>query len=315
MKYSTLRNPNLAGWAAALLMVLIGSGWQLATRAGARSQLAPVDLALLRDAIPALLLAPVWWRCGLLPPTASRARVALIVIGAGLPFGLLAMAGAHFAPVAHMGVLLPGASPLLVTLAAWGWLGSRPRRMQVAGLCLLGAGLAAVSLPSWASAQGSGWVGDLLFLAAALLWAVYTLALRESGLGPWQSAALVSAWSALAVIPLWTLAFASGMSLMPVAATGAILTQVVWQGLVAGVAGLAVFGFAVKQIGAAATSSVGALVPAVVAAGGWLLLNEAIEPTGWVGVLAVVGGVALATRSASPPTTAPMPLQSPRTAR
>ncbi|MEO5671000.1 MAG: hypothetical protein ABIR26_09955, partial [Ramlibacter sp.] len=62
MNIDRLGKPALRGWAAALLMVLIGAGWQLATRAGARAALAPVDLALLRYAIPALLLAPVWWR-------------------------------------------------------------------------------------------------------------------------------------------------------------------------------------------------------------------------------------------------------------
>lgn len=297
MNFDDMRKSAAPGWGAALLMVLIGAGWQLATRAGARAGLAPVDLALLRYVIPALLLAPVWLRSGLLPAHVGRRRLALIIAGAGLPFGLLAMAGASLAPVAHMGALLPGASPILVMLLARLWWGTRPGRAQVAGLCLVGIGLALVTLGSWSGTEGTGWLGDLLFIGAATLWALYTLALRNAGLSPWQSAALVSIWSALGVAPLWCLAFAGGMSLIPSASAAQLLAQAAWQGLVAGVAGLAVFGFAVKRIGPAASSSVGALVPALVAVGGWVLLGEALDAPAWLGVLAVVAGVWLASRA------------------
>jgi drug/metabolite transporter (DMT)-like permease len=286
----------LLGWAAALATVLIGSGWQLATRSGVRASLAPVDLALLRYLIPALILAPVWWRTGLLPAQVGRRKLVLIVAGAGLPFGLLVMAGASLAPVAHMGALLPGTSPMLVALLAWFWLGTRPGRGQVMGFCLLGCGLMLITWRAWSGAQGLSWLGDLLFVAAGALWALYSLALRGSSLSPWQSAAVISAWSALGVVPLWCFALVTGRSLLPAASIDQLLTQAVWQGVVAGVVGLAVFGLAVKHVGAATASSVGALVPAVVALGGWILLGEALDLAGWIGVLAVVAGVWWATR-------------------
>lgn len=287
---------RLIGWSAAVLVVLIGAGWQLATRAGARAALAPVDLALLRYLIPAILLVPVWWRVGLLPAGLARGRLALIVAGAGLPFGLLAIGGASLAPAAHMGALMPGASPLLITGLAWCWLGSRPSRWQVAGLGLLASGLVLVTLPSWSGASGPVWFGDLFLVGAATLWAFYTLALRGSGLNPWQSAALVSAWSALGVVPLWLLAFASGSSLLLTATIGQVLLQVIFQGVIAGVLGLAVWGLAVKNIGPIAASSTGALVPALVAVGGWLMLGETMNSQAATGILVVMAGVWLASR-------------------
>ncbi|HSI55480.1 MAG TPA: DMT family transporter [Ramlibacter sp.] len=296
MNINHSRKAAVLGWGAAALMVFIGSGWQLATRAGARAELAPVDLALLRYTIPALVLAPVWWRLGLLPPQLGGRRLALIVGGAGLPFGLLAMAGASLAPAAHMGALLPGTSPMLVALLGWLWLGTRPRSTQVTGFVLLAIGIALITLPAWSAPQGQSWLGDLLFIAAATLWAIYTLALRDSGLGPWHSAALISAWSALGVIPLWLLAFAFERSLLPTAAASTVLTQALWQGLIAGIAGLGAFGVAVKYVGVGATTSVGALVPAIVAVGGWLLLNERLDALAWTGVFTVVLGVGLANR-------------------
>lgn len=287
---------KLIGWSAAVLVVLIGVAWQLATRAGARVALAPVDLALLRYLIPAILLVPVWWRVGLLPAGLARGRLALIVAGAGLPFGLLAIGGASLAPAAHMGALLPGASPLLITGLAWYWLGSRPSRWQMAGLGLLASGLVLVTLPSWSGASGPVWLGDLLFVGAATLWAFYTLALRGSGLNPWQSVALVSAWSALGVVPLWLLAFANETSLLLTATIGQVLLQVICQGVIAGVLGLAVWGLAVKNIGPIVASSIGALVPALVAVGGWLMLGETLDAYAIMGILVVMVGVWLASR-------------------
>jgi drug/metabolite transporter (DMT)-like permease len=285
------------GWGAALLMVVIGAGWQLATRAGARSALAPIDLSLIRYVVPAFLLAPVWWRTGLLPAAVGRGRLALIVIGAGLPFGLLAMSGARLAPAAHMGALLPGASPLLVALLGWAWLGRRPGRLQSAGLLLLATGLAVVALPAWSTGSDGSWAGDLLFLAAAVAWSLYTLALRGGALDPWQAAALVSIWSALGVVPLWLAAFFTDRSLLLTAPAEQLWLQLLWQGVIAGVVGLAAWGVAVKGIGATSASALGALVPAVVAVGGWRLLGEPLDLSTSLGVLTVIGGVVLAARA------------------
>lgn len=288
---------RLLGWAGAGLTVLIGAGWQLATRSGVRSVLAPVDLALLRYLIPALLLAPLWWRSGLLPAGIGRARLALMIAGAGLPFGLLAIGGARFAPVAHMGAVLPGAAPLLVALFAWVGLRQRPGGRQAAGLALVLAGIVLITLQVWqGEAAGNVWIGDLLFLGAAALWALCTLALRGVGLSPWQSAAVVSAWSALGVVPLWLAARALGASMLLEAPLPQVLVQVFWQGLVAGIGGLAAYSVAVRHIGPMAAASAGALVPGLVALGGWWLLGEPLDARLGAGIAVVVAGVWLASR-------------------
>ncbi|MBG9388323.1 DMT family transporter [Caenimonas aquaedulcis] len=299
MKTDNERKPRLLGWAAATAMVLIATGWQLVTRAGVRSELAPWDLALLRYGVPALLLAPVWRRCGLRPAGLPAWRLAALVAGAGLPFGLLAMAGASFAPAAHMGALLPGASPLLVAALGALVFGSRPGLSQGCGLALLATGLALITLPGWTSGTGH-WRGDALFLVAALLWATYTLALRGGGLTAWESAAVISAWSALCVVPLWIAAYASGRSLMFHASPRQVALQVLWQGCLAGVVGLAVFAAAVRRLGPAATSAAGALVPALVAVGGWLLLDEPLGLAGWCGIATVAAGAWMASRPPRP---------------
>ena len=216
-------------WLAAWAAVAIGAGWQLATRDGARSSLAPLDLALLRYTVPALLLAPVWWRHGLLPgPDLSVVRFTLIVAGAGLPFGLLAMVGASYAPAAHMGALIPGLSPLLTLLgASLLGLGAMTRltttttvtttttltstRAVGPGVTLCGVLLVVfpVLMVSTVNTQ-SLILGDGLFVAAAVMWTAYTLAFRGSRLQPLQAVSVISAYSALMVVPLWLMACVKG---------------------------------------------------------------------------------------------------------
>lgn len=133
-----------AGIAAAFATVLIGAGWQVATRLGTTTTLQPLDLALMRYCEPAILLAPVWWRVRPVPPGIDRRVLVAMLIGGGLPFGLLGMAGSQFAPVAHMGALLPGSMPLFVALLAAIVLGERYSAARLAGFALILVGIAAI---------------------------------------------------------------------------------------------------------------------------------------------------------------------------
>jgi drug/metabolite transporter (DMT)-like permease len=249
---------------------------------------------LLRYGIPALLLLPVAWRSGLLPRGVPRHVLALMLCGAGLPFGLVAMAGTRFAPSAHMGVLMAGASPLIAALLAWALWRERPDRSRALGLALMAAGvllLGSASLASWAA---DSWRGDLMFLLAATLWACYTLAFRHSGLGAWQAAALINLWSALALLP-WLLLRAA-----PLFADADIAWQVLWQGLLAGVLGLWTYSVAITRLGAANAAAFGALAPVVSAAGGWWWIGDRLSPVDLAAIACAVAGVVLASGVLAP---------------
>jgi drug/metabolite transporter (DMT)-like permease len=280
----------LMGLAAAL----IGGGWQVATRYATtmnQAPMAPQDLAILRYGIPALLLLPLWWRTGLLPAAVDRRRLAGIVAGAGLPFGLVAMTGSRLAPTAHMGVLMAGASPLIAVALAWLlWreVPDRARRVGIGFMCAAVLLLGTKSLGAW---SGSSWQGDLLFVLAATLWAGYTVSFRRSGLTPWQSAAIVSAWSSL--ILLAGLALSGGTALWHVP-WQTVLWQTVWQGLLAGVFGLWTYSVAIERLGAAPAAAFGALAPVVSSLGGWWWLGDTLSTTEGLAVAAAVIGVLLA---------------------
>lgn len=241
-----IHNSLAVGIAAAFASVAIGAGWQVATRLGTTTSLQPVDLALLRYCIPAILLAPIWWRVRPIPANVDRRVLLAMLIGGGLPFGLQGMAGAQFAPVAHMGALLPGAMPLFVALLAAIVLGERFSVARLAGFMLILLGIAAIGARALLVRDDGAWRGDLLFLSAAFVWAIYTIAFRRSGMTPWQSSAIICLWSALFVMPLWLL---SGPERVLAAPVADLVLQFIMQGIVAGVAGLWLYALAVAGIG------------------------------------------------------------------
>ncbi len=289
------KTQTLLGWLAAWFLVLSTAVWQITTRLGAAHTLTPVDLNLLRYCVPALILLPVLWRTTLLPKALSKTRLAVMVCGAGLPFGLLATGGAKLAPVAHMAAMLAGVGPITVMLAAWWWFGERPTNQKWlgAGLIVLGVGLVTQVFQLQDSASTFEvptqvlW-GDLLFLAASCVWAAYTVALRGTSLSALQLCAVVSGWSAIFAALLWLLTPSTRLLTAPMSD---VLLQVLVQGMVAGVMGITAYGYAVKILGTQTPSTLGAFVPVVSAVGGAMLLGEALSGDALVGVGVVTLGV------------------------
>ena len=256
---------------------------------------------MLRYVLPALLLAPQLLRHGVLPRLGDWWLLPAIVIGAGFPFGLLGMAGAQFAPAAHMGVLLSGAMPLFVAVFAAVFVGERFTRSQLCGLTVIVAGLAVTAGPAlldgWHAAGSGLWRGHLLFLAAGLLWAIYTVAYRRSGLAPWHAAAVICFWSALLVVPLWLWSDHTSLSTAP---PGDLLLQLVMQGFVAGLAGLACYAVAIRNLGATVAATSGAAVPPMTALGGLLLLAEPVGLLTAFAIAVTALGITLSTGVTDP---------------
>lgn len=278
------------GLLAALAAALIGSGWQIASRHGVTTTLGPLEIAVLRYGVPALVLLPLLLRTGLLPAGLPRRRLVLLVLGGGLPFGLLVLAGAQWAPAAHMGIFMAGSVPLFTALGARLVHGERINGLRLAGLLLIGGGMAVFGASSLADATPT-WRGDLLFVLAAMVWAIYTLAFRGSGLTPWQGAAVINTWSMLLLLPVLPVFGAPRLLSAP-------WTDVAWQalgqGVAAGLLGLVTYMMAIDKLGAARASLSAALVPISTAVGAAWLLGEPLGASTLVASALVACGVALA---------------------
>ena len=296
----TLRQRQITAWLAIAFAVLLGAAWQVATRHGASHGFAPMDLALLRYGIPALLLSPLWWRSGLMPKNFSKKVLLVLVCGAGLPYGLLAMTGARYAPVAHMGALITGLMPVMVILLSWLVLRQKPIRLHIfsAAIIAVGAGLVTEVWRLGGQSIQQVLTGDVLFIVAAALWAMYTLALRGAGLSAWTSTAIISAWSALGSVPLWCFMTWGTVetSYLPKtmlldASPQSIAVQVLVQGVLAGAVAMFAIAHAVQVLGPRMCAAMGAAVPVLSSLGGVWLLGEPVQPAAALGMLLVSGGI------------------------
>jgi drug/metabolite transporter (DMT)-like permease len=278
------------GIAAGLVTALIGASWQVVSRSASLTALGPIELAILRYAVPTLLLLPITWRVGLLPKDVSVKTLLLLVCGSGLPFGLLAFAGTRFAPAAHMGVMIAATGPLITAGLLWFIDRSRVSRSRGVGLALIAFGVVLMGANSL-TASSRAWVGDILFLLAAIAWGGYGIAVRKSNLSPWQAAAIVNTWSALLLLPI---VYFYGVDGFFRVSPTTLIVQFFWQGVLAGVFGLVTYTFAVRQLGAASAAAFGALVPVLSALGGWLILTEPMTALIAVAALMATAGVVFA---------------------
>lgn len=277
------------GTTAALLAALLGSAWQLLTRHGVTTTLGPIDLALLRYGLPALALLPVLRRTGLRPRTVSW-RCLAVLVGGGLPFGLLVLAGAQFAPAAHMAVFVTGAVPVFTALACLLLRQEQIPPLRWLGLACMMAGVAWLGLAGTAQAPGA-WRGDLLFLLAAMAWAGYTLAFRRSGLTPWEAGAVINTWSCIGL--LLVLPWVGELRLFT-APWKDILAQAAGQGVLAGLLGITVYMTAIAHLGSSRAALSSALVPPMTALGAAILLGEPADASTWWASLLVACGIVVA---------------------
>jgi len=262
---------RLIGVTAALATVLIWAGWLIATRYAMTSSFTAVDIGLLRFGVPFILLSPIWIKKGIWPKGLSLINGFMMLIGAGAFYTLMVASALQFVPASHVGILLPGVMAVWAVLIAVILFGERPGKVRIAGYCAVIVGvLSLVALKPAGEISQDMLLGYGLVSAGAFMWACYTHAMRQSGLGALEAASFVGFWSfvIMAVIALFT-----GTTLAD-APTGDVMMLVVAQGLLAGCVAVITYGLAVRHIGSTGASAFGAMTPALTALGGVVLLGE-----------------------------------------
>ena len=135
------------------------------------------------------------------------------------------------------------------------------------------------------------WLGDVLFLGAIALFAVFMIANRVWTITPGQVIFAVTIVSAVFYIPVWLLWLDSNLTGAP---ASEILLQGAYQGLVPGVLGISCLNVAVRHIGARMTSVFLSAVPVVAALAAIPILQEIPGPPAWIGMVTVTVGILLA---------------------
>ena len=288
---SNERGSIILGSVTAICVVFFWSGWIVISRLGVTGHLTVYDLTALRHGVGAAVALPyiIWsraWR-GLTP-----LRTLILTLTAGAPYALLSYSGFIYAPAAHGGVFLNGCLPIFTTLFAWIWLGQRSRFSQMVGLVIILAGVTMVGYEGFLSSGGSmTWIGDLLFLAAIALFALFMVANQVWSVDPGQVIFSITVVPAFIYTPIWLFWLDSNLTSAPFSE---ILLQGAYQGLVPSVVGISCLNIAVRHIGPRATSALISSVPVVAALAAIPVLNELPGLPAWIGMITVTFGILLA---------------------
>lgn len=268
---SSATESRLVGVTSALATVTIWAAWLIVTRYAMTSDFTAVDIGLLRFVVPFVLLAPIWLRKGIWPKGLSIANGLIMLVGSGAFYTLLVASALQYVPASHVGILLPGVMAVWAVLIAVVMFGERPGWVRLAGYATVITGIVLLAVLKPGHSTGDTILyGYGLVSAGAFMWACYTHAMRQSGLGALEAAAFVGFWSfvIMAVVALFT------GSHIPDAPMDDVLLLLVTQGLLAGCVAVVTYGLAVRHIGSTGASAFGAMTPALTALGGVFLLGE-----------------------------------------
>jgi drug/metabolite transporter (DMT)-like permease len=286
---------RVAGFLWATLSVLIFSGWFVITRFSVTRELEILDIMALRFGGGALVFAPMIFRQGRLPAAAWREGLLFCCLW-GLPFVLLVALGLRLTSAAQAASIAPAAMPVFAGIVGRIALGERQGSARWLGygaivlglVCLIGAGAAHHGVPNP--------FGLAALLGAALLWAVYTIVFRRSGLSAVQAAALICTWSAIRFLPVYEF---FGLSRLQPASPSELAFQVIYQGLFMSCLAAVAFNRAVALLGPSAATAIIALLPVVASLLAIPVLCEIPLPAQWVAIIVIGMGVCLAAKRPS----------------
>ena len=306
-------SPRAIGLLAAVVTVIIWTGFIVIARASAQRTLTPFDIALLRITGASLVLLPWgWWMVrrrraslGAQAPASSLLGIsplplrttALLGLFGGLLYALLSYSGFFHAPATHAAVLMPGSLPLWTALLAAVVLRDHITPLRAAGLALIVAGDLLVGGRSLLAAFSGGdvWKGDVLFMLAASCWATYSVLARRHAVDAVQATIAITVFACVVYVPAYALLAALGAvtSHLAMAPWSEIVFQMVFQGggsvVISGIS----FTRMIQHFGPVRSTMITALVPGLSAMGAVVFLNEPMYWNLFAGLLLVTAGILL----------------------
>jgi len=272
--------------------VAVWAGWYIVIRLGLTSSHLDVqDLAAVRFGVAGLLMLPVVWRRGVALDRLGWPGLIAIVVGGGAPFALLVGAGLVYAPVSHATALTQGTVPLTVALVAALVLKERVTGPSVVGYALIVAGALMIGGISLSEVNSRETLGHLLFVAASLVWAGYTVALRKARLVGLHAPALAAVASLILYLPVYLLTRGERLLAAPL---GDIVFQGLYQGVLTAILSLLLYSRGVALIGASAAGAFVALGPVIAALLSIVVLGDRIDLHNWIAIAVITAGVLLA---------------------
>lgn len=285
------------GAGCAVVAVAIWAGWLVMMRLGVTTTLSAPDLTALRFAVAGPVLLPVVLRRGLAIDRLGWPWFVAVVMGGGAPIALIVGVGLLFAPVAHASTLYQGLLPLAVALLAAVVLKERVTAMRKVGLVLVFLGGLTIGGLGVFSFDGRQSIGHALFLTAAGGTTCYTVAIRRANIDGLHAAAIAAVVSMLIYLPPYMAFIEDGLFKVP---WPDLVFQALYQGLLTAAISLALYGRAIRILGASNAGAFIALGPIMAALMAIPALAEWPSPLDWIAITTIAVGVYLASGAPLP---------------
>ena len=314
-------SPRTIGLAAAIVTVMIWTSFIIIARASADpargGTLSPFDIAFCRMVGASLILLP--WGAWLvyrdrargvghssllgLSPLSFQVTAKVGLFG-GLLYALLAYSGFVFAPAVHASVLMPGSLPLWTAVLAMLVLHDHitPGRALGLGLIVLGDLLVGGASLLHAFDGGEVWKGDLLFMAAAMCWASYSVLARRHALDAVRATIAITAFAFMIYVPVYA-ALVLG-HVVPGHVFTAPWREVLFHALFQGWGSVVISGITftkmIQHFGPVRSTMITALVPGLSALGAVVFLGEPLFWNLATGLALVTIGILFGVQAAVP---------------
>ena len=242
-------------------------------------------------------MLPYMVKLGVMPPGNRLITKIIFALGASALFPWVLSMGLYYSPASNAGALGPGTLPFWTALIAFLITSEKPNRSRKFGLFVILLGALVIGIVQFETNYGDlTWLGNILFLFGAALWAIYSVIFRQSGIAPLHGLVIGLFWGSLIFVP-FLITF--GSVKFENTTLHDIAFMVILHSFIIGILAMLLFTYAVKKLGAVQTAAFGALTPILALIGGVILLDEIISPSKLSGICLVTAGVLLASGALS----------------
>lgn len=285
----SVNHTKLLGVLAAFTMMLIWSGWIVSSRQGLTTSLSPLDITWMRFVVASLVTLPIalsyHWR------TFPVRKACFIALSYGAPYAWLAYLGLIITPSANASVIINGGLPVATSLIAVLFFGARVTK----GVILLIGFIFLANILTFMDAELFNrryFIGVSLLAAATVSLAIYMAAVKAWEVSVKDIMVWVPLINTAVMTPIW-LIFSNGLTSFTSLPVNELLFHVIYQGVIVSVVALFLFSFAIRAIGAVASSVLMAFVPSVTAVLALVFNNEVPNSLQWLGIACCSIGLAI----------------------
>lgn len=274
------------GYVYLLITMCIWGGFTLTARLNVLWNISAWDIVALRFSLAFLILMPILIYRKETAFLLKKEPFILAMVG-GVMYCLIAYSAFHYAPTAHAAIFLNGCIPICTAIMAYFIMKQAFDRHTWASLIIMLIVLSTMSVLMYQETGVPMGFGDGLFFISAILWAIFTVLLRQYQLSAWQAMCSVAIWSAVIYVPIYLLFLPKNLT---VPEPQHLLLQTIFHGVFVVIVATLTYVEAIKRLGAFKAGSITNLAPFIAAILAVPLLDEALSVAMLFGLIGMAIG-------------------------